>query len=270
MQSNSTKEIKASDSDTDKAADAQYWQQVQEQHYDKLAGLYQSHYSDQTSERYRRKFIDEPMLAGVELKGKKVLEAMCGSGQTTGYLLEQGAEVTGLDLSPNLVESFKQRWPGCEAHCTSIYQTGIADQSFDVVVIVGGLHHLHPDIDTAMLEVHRLLKPGGMFCVMEPHTGSFPDKVRRLWYKFDPYFESNEEAVDFEALTSKHEDLFKPKKIEYIGNFGYLLILNSMIFRLPLSWKKYYAPVLMVVESIFSPLQTKFLSCIALAQWCKK
>ena len=270
MQKKIAEDIKPPNSDGDKAADARYWQQVQQQQYDKLAELYQSHYSDQTSERYRRKFIDEPMLASVELKGKKVLEAMCGSGQTTGYLLEQGAEVTALDLSPDLVESFKQRWPGCKAHCASIYQTGFTDQSFDVVVIVGGLHHLHPDIDTAMVEVHRVLKPGGMFCVMEPHTGSLADKVRRLWYKFDSYFESNEEAVDFEALASEHNDLFKLRKIIYVGNFGYLLILNSMIFRLPLSWKKYYAPVFMIVESIFSPLQNKLLSCIAVAQWSKK
>jgi 2-polyprenyl-3-methyl-5-hydroxy-6-metoxy-1,4-benzoquinol methylase len=58
----------------------------QQQHYDEIAAAYEAHYSDEWSVEYRRRFIYEPMFAGIELSGMKVLDAMCGSGQTTSYL----------------------------------------------------------------------------------------------------------------------------------------------------------------------------------------
>ena len=41
--------------------------------------------------------------------------------------------------------------------------------SFDCVAVVGGLHHIHPNVKAAVREIHRVLKPGGHFCFMEPH-----------------------------------------------------------------------------------------------------
>src|SRR5882672_9509044 len=78
-------------------------EQLQQEHYDKIADQYEAHYSDACSLEYRRKFIYEPMFAGLDLSGMKVLDAMCGSGQTTEYLLSRGALVTGLDLSSEVI-----------------------------------------------------------------------------------------------------------------------------------------------------------------------
>ena len=55
----------------------------QQQHYDEIAADYEAHYSDEWSVEYRRQFIYEPMFEGIDLSGKEVLDAMCGSGQTT-------------------------------------------------------------------------------------------------------------------------------------------------------------------------------------------
>jgi hypothetical protein len=54
----------------------------QQEHYDTIAADYEAHYSDEWSIEYRRRFIYEPMFEGLELAGKKVLDAMCGSAQT--------------------------------------------------------------------------------------------------------------------------------------------------------------------------------------------
>lgn len=40
--------------------------------------------------QYRREFSNESTLEGVELKGRRVLDAMCGAGQLTDYLLTTG------------------------------------------------------------------------------------------------------------------------------------------------------------------------------------
>ena len=58
-------------------------EQQQLSHYNNIAADYEAHYSDEWSLEYRRRFIYEPMFAGLNLNGLNVLDAMCGSGQTT-------------------------------------------------------------------------------------------------------------------------------------------------------------------------------------------
>lgn len=63
----------------------------------------------------------------------------------------------------------------------------LPDASFDVVCIGGALHHFHPGVQSAIDELHRVLKPGGILCFNEPHAGSLPDIARKIWYRFGFY-----------------------------------------------------------------------------------
>lgn len=242
----------------------------QQAHYDHIAADYEAHYSDQWSVEYRRRFIYEPMFAGLDLSGKQVLDAMCGSGQTTEYLLQQGAEVTGLDLSNEVIATFRMRWPAARAIKRSLLDSRLPDNSFDYVVIVGGLHHIHPNVNRAVHEIHRILKPGGHLCFMEPHSGSLPDLIRRVWYKFDRFFSDNEEAVDVAALRRDFKTSFQLRRATYLGNLAFLLVLNSLIFRVPARTKRFYAPILMKLESAIQKLQGKLTSCFVVTQWQKQ
>ncbi len=242
----------------------------QQEHYDKIAADYEAHYSDQWSAEYRRRFIYEPMFAGMDFAGMNVLDAMCGSGQTTSYLLTRGANVTGLDISNEVLDTFQTRWTGAQALKRSLLDSGLPDNSFDCVAIVGGLHHIHPNLKRAVREIHRILKPGGYFCFMEPHTGSLPDVVRRVWYRFDRFFSDNEAAIDVAALQKDFGDSFELKQTKYLGNVAFLLVLNSLIFRIPPGSKKFYAPLLMQLEPVINKLQTKLTSCFVVTQWQKR
>ena len=53
---------------------------------------------------YRNEFMRAPLFKD-KLKGKYILDAM-GSGIETGYLIEIGAEVVGLDISEKNVEEY--------------------------------------------------------------------------------------------------------------------------------------------------------------------
>jgi SAM-dependent methyltransferase len=243
---------------------------LQQTHYDEIAVDYEAHYSDTWSLEYRRKFIYEPMFEGINLNGAFVLDAMCGSGQTTDFLLRQGAKVTGLDISEQVLTSFRSKWKNCNAVQRSLLDSGLPTNSFDCVAIVGGLHHIHPDVSRAITEIHRVLNRGGYFCLMEPHSGSFPDLVRRIWYRHDRYFSENEAAIDFRHLEKEFADRFIVKRTHYLGNIAFLLVLNSLIFRIPLRAKRYYAPVLFPVEALVMRLQTQLTSCFAISQWQKR
>ena len=244
-------------------------EQLQRELFDRISLQYEAHYDDVFSRRYRAKFICAPVFEGIDFSGMKVLEAMCGSGQTTEYLLAQGATVTGLDISSQSIESFRERWPECTAVCASILDSGLESNSVDCAVVMAGLHHLHPHVGDAIRELHRVLKPGGYLCMWEPHSGSLPDRVRKWWYRHDSLFAENEASIDFASIKEEFSGQFSFEKEHFIGNFAYLLVLNSLIFRAPLALKRLYTPILMKVEPIVNLFQGKLLSCVALAQWRK-
>lgn len=242
----------------------------QQAHYDTISADYEAHYSDEWSLEYRRRFIYAPMFAGLDLNGMKILDAMCGTGQTTEYLLAHGAEVTGLDISNEVIDEFRKRWSNIHAVKRSLLDSGLAASSFDCVAVVGGLHHIHPNLNLAMREIHRILKPGGYLCFMEPHSGSLPDLIRRVWYKFDRYFSDNEEAIDMKALQREFRSEFDLSRADYRGNLAFLLVLNSLIFRIPVWAKKFYSPLLMKLEGKIDKLQGRLTSCFVVAQWQKR
>lgn len=244
-------------------------EQLQQDHYDNIADEYEAHYSDACSLEYRRRFIYEPMFAGIDLAGMKVLDAMCGSGQTTEYLLSRGALVTGLDLSNEVISSFKSRWTDCEAIQRSLVDSGLPADAFDCVVIVGGLHHIHPNVSGALREINRVLKPGGYLCFMEPHSGSLPDVIRRFWYKHDRFFSDNEASIDVDAYAREFAGQFRGNKIDYLGNLAFLFVLNSLIFRIPVRVKPYYSSLFMKLEGWLNKLQGKLTSCFVVARWQK-
>jgi ubiquinone/menaquinone biosynthesis C-methylase UbiE len=245
-------------------------EELQSSHFDSIASKYAKHYGDTSSQAYRYKFINNSLFENINLSGMKVIDALCGNGETTEFLLQQKALVTGLDISQQEIHNFEKQWPDCNAHCASLLSTDLEGDFYDCVVIVGGLHHLHPKCSEAIDEIHRLLKPGGFFCFAEPHKGSLPDRVRKLWYNLDGLFLENEDSINISSLKQEFSSKFEFIKEEYKGNLAYLLVLNSMAFRIPLWLKPIYAPVLFWIESIIEKFQGKRLSCFVVCQWKKK
>jgi len=242
----------------------------QQAHYDQIGEAYEAHYSDEWSNLYRRRFLYGPLVAGIDLRGRKVLDAMCGSGQTAEYLLSQGAVAYGLDISPQVIEQFRAKLPTAVGVQGSILNSDFDSESFDAVFITGGLHHVHPKVPEAVAEIHRILKPGGWLCFYEPHTGSFADAVRRFWYRHDNLFEENEAAVDFDDLVRRNADRFDFVTTRYSGGPAYLLVFNSMVFRVPLAWKAGYTRPLLWLERNLERVQRKSTSCFTMVQWRKR
>ena len=244
---------------------------TQREHYNRIAAEYEAQYGDPDGVTYRDKFLYQPLFADLDLEGKTVLEGLSGSGHATDYLLtRKRALVTGLDISEEAITSFRERWPHCEAVCASMTSSGLADESFDCVVVVMGLHHLHPHLHEAVREIHRLLRPGGTFCFAEPHQGSAFARLRALWYRHDSLFADNEESLDMVGLRREFADLFEVKVEQYVGNVAYLLVLNSMIFRVPLWLKRIYSPAAMGLERMLAGLQSPAFSLAVICQWVKK
>ncbi len=105
--------------------------------------------------------------------GKTVLDFGCGSGENLIPLARRGAHVIALDISPELIELACRRLEHYEIAYDSVtlrvgtaYQTGLPDESIDVVFSNALLHHL--DLHVVHNEIHRLLRSGGLFIFREP------------------------------------------------------------------------------------------------------
>ena len=232
-------------------------EKLQQDHYDKIIDQYDLHYADKYSTVYRNEILYPELFHNIEFRNKRVLEAMSGSGQSTRFLLEQGATVVGLDISAEAIKSFTSRWPQAIAICPSVLYIPLDGGSFDYVVIVGGLHHLQPNVDQALLELYRMLKPRGILCFAEPYVGSIFDWARALWYRSDRIFESNEAPLNLDLLFSSNQSRFRVKRVAFLGGPAYLLVFNSMVFRVPHRLKKLYSPLLLFIDKLFSKVLGK-------------
>ncbi len=105
-----------------------------------------------------------------DVRGKAVLDFGCGTGENIIPLLERGARVLGMDISPDLIAIAQKRVRDAnfEASLTvgDAYATGLPDESVDVVFCMALIHHL--DIKLVREEMRRILRKGGVIILREP------------------------------------------------------------------------------------------------------
>lgn len=121
------------------------------------------------------------------LKGKKVLEIGLGYGTISQMMAAAGADYSGLDIAAGPVAMVNHRLgqnglPG-KAVQGSVLEAPFADQTFDQAVAIGCLHHTG-NLQRALDEVWRVLKPGGRAMVMVYYAYSY----RRWVYVPGPTF----------------------------------------------------------------------------------
>jgi ubiquinone/menaquinone biosynthesis C-methylase UbiE len=113
-------------------------------------------------------------------RGLKVLEIGCGLGTDGAQFARAGADYTGIDLTEAAIDLARRRFvlAGLRGsfHVSDAENLDFADGSFDLVYSHGVLHHT-PDIEAAVSEIHRVLKPGGRAVVMLYHRGSYNYRV---------------------------------------------------------------------------------------------
>tara|TARA_B100001093_G_scaffold431023_1_gene426936 strand:+ start:1540 stop:2286 length:747 start_codon:yes stop_codon:yes gene_type:complete len=221
--------------------------------YDAQALEHSQHYNDKYTQMYRDEFIRAPLFKE-NLQGMYILDAMCASGIETSFLIKKGAKVVGLDISQKNVDEYNRIW-GKQCFVNSIHKTNFSNNTFDAIYICGGLHHVLPLLNETILEIHRILKPNGLFYFMEPNKDTWVNKLRKFWYKRDGRFADDEEAISYEnTLKPFLSKGFKEKSINFGGNIAYIVIGQSLALRIPQQYKKYLAPISFFLERIFSKL----------------
>lgn len=100
------------------------------------------------------------------LGGMRVLDAGCAKGKFSARLVAEGAEVTGVDVSPALIQAARRRQLPAHFEVGSVTALPFPDASFDAAIIIEVLEHV-PDLDAALTELGRVLRPGGSLLVVD-------------------------------------------------------------------------------------------------------
>lgn len=102
---------------------------------------------------------DVAFEAVAEVSPSRVLEVGCGTGEFAERVAQElGAEVVAVDISGRMVELTAAR--GIDARVADVQALPFADAEFDVAVANWVLYHA-PDVDLAIRELARVLRPGG-------------------------------------------------------------------------------------------------------------
>lgn len=113
--------------------------------------------------------------------GRDVLEVGSGAGQCSRWVCAQGGRGTGLDLSHRQLQHSRRIDLATGVPVPSVLGTAtelpFADGSFDIVFSSFGALQFVSEIDVAVAEVTRVLRPGGRFAfsITHPTRWSFPD-----------------------------------------------------------------------------------------------
>jgi SAM-dependent methyltransferase len=110
-----------------------------------------------------------------------VLDVGCGPGTVTAYLAERGLDVSGVDLSPRMVEHARRLYPGCRFDVGSSTDLDLAAASYGGLLGWWSLFNLPRDVLPGVLaSFARALVPGGQL-IIATHVGD-DDVVRTEAY----------------------------------------------------------------------------------------
>jgi SAM-dependent methyltransferase len=132
----------------------------------------------------------EEFIARLDLKsGMRVLDVACGTGNLAIPAAKAGADVTGIDIAPNLIDQANQR--AKTEGLTAKFEVGDAealpyeDGAFDVVMTMfGAMFAPRPDVTAA--ELKRVCKPGGLIAMANWTPEAFTGQMFKTFAKHVP------------------------------------------------------------------------------------
>jgi SAM-dependent methyltransferase len=96
--------------------------------------------------------------------GERLLDVGCGTGHWSSFFAEMGYQVTGIDISPNMVQAARAAAQECSFRVADACQLPFPDASFDVLASMATLEFIPAPAD-AIREMVRCAKPGGMLLI---------------------------------------------------------------------------------------------------------
>jgi SAM-dependent methyltransferase len=210
----------------------------QKLHFDRIAADY--HRARQhENHRLLKRLIWSDFLARQRAElarpGLRVLEAMCGFADGEAILtsvLGRAVDYTGFDYSDAVVDKMKALAPGLKLFRQDV-TSFVPDRTYDLVMCLGGLHHVPQAAHRAVRNLAAALEPGGLLLSIEPTAGNpLFAWLREAIYRRNPLFDAEtERGFSVAELRSLFEGAgLRCEDICYPGLLSYVLYYNPDAF----------------------------------------
>ena len=162
-----------------------------------MRGFYESHWASlpedpEPWEWSRRRAL----LLGEAWPGERVLDLGCGAGRFVGALRDAGADPVGVEIAGAALERARRNVPGGDFRLVEPDGSLPLDhRSVDLVWCSEVLEHV-ADVGELLLEVRRVLRPGGRLLVTVPFHGRVQAALIAL-VRFDAHFDPLGQHVRF-------------------------------------------------------------------------
>ena len=189
------------------------------------------------AEAYDRGRPTYPREAAAWLVGEQpvtVLELGAGTGKLTAQLVALGHDVHATDPDPAMLALLGRHLPDVRTSIAGAEEIPLADRSVDVVVSAQAFHWF--DLDRALPEIARVLKPGGRLAVVWNQRDERIPWVRKLGHLIGTQDQLREpaEPIVQSALFGFVEDMaFKSWQIVDRDSIQDLVLSRSNVAVLP-------------------------------------
>jgi len=140
-------------------------------YFEELGEKFDTYMSDYDVER-RLDLIFGRLLAGIEIRGTRVLEVGCGTGRFSEEIVRRGGRLTVLDIGQTLVRQVAARL-GCKGVVADACSLPFKAGAFEVVISSECIEHT-ADPRQAIREMCRVCSGGGTVCLTTPNRRWYP------------------------------------------------------------------------------------------------
>jgi demethylmenaquinone methyltransferase/2-methoxy-6-polyprenyl-1,4-benzoquinol methylase len=114
--------------------------------------------------------------------GDRVLDVCCGTGELALACVAEGGRVTGLDFSEPLLERARRKSSAVEWVAGDAVALPFDEDDFDAVTVGFGVRNV-PELERALAELRRVLRPGGRLAILEiTRPRGLLTPFYRLWF----------------------------------------------------------------------------------------
>ena len=209
----------------------------QRMHFNEIAERYHDARLHPNHQHLKRLIWDAALTDLSQLKNRhlKVMEAMCGFGEGHQILntLSNRIDYHGFDYSDEVVSFLNKEKPECKVWQADVTKIELEEKIYDIIILIGGLHHVPFHAAESVRRLVPSLKPGGVFISLEPtHGNPITRKVRENIYHNNSLFDAEtERAFGVNELCSLFESVgLKRTYISFPGLLSYVLYYNPDAF----------------------------------------
>jgi len=179
----------------------------------------QKHYEFRAFKQYLKK-------NHIDLTNKAILDVGCGSGYSSELIIEEFKpnEIFAFDVLAEEIELAKQRGLSTNLFVGDVMVIGLPSERFDAVFVFDVLHHVL-QWRTALKEINRVLKCGGVLLLHEPRKKAL-DNLERFLKIHHPRESRFEWSELIEGLAESGFRVVERKNM-YLGCFQSCLCIKK-------------------------------------------